>query len=166
MRLSHKNLLPVLAIVAGGVIGPSLSFSFLRSRPSDVPPAVISGMVTGRVTNAQGGGSVQAAQVFIGSLELGALSRRTGRYLLRDVPAGTYTMTVARIGYVTTERQITVGSGQTADQDFVIVEGPLQVNRVRRQREEGRFVKAMEERESVIPTESFGPVEVRAIRQR
>ncbi len=37
MRLSRTDLLPVLAVVAGGVIGASLSFSFLALSPSGVP---------------------------------------------------------------------------------------------------------------------------------
>ena len=37
MRLSRTDFVPVLAIVAGGVIGASLSFSFLRSPSGDVP---------------------------------------------------------------------------------------------------------------------------------
>ena len=36
MRLSRTHLVPVLAIVAGGVIGASLSFSFLELRSDDV----------------------------------------------------------------------------------------------------------------------------------
>jgi len=39
MRLSRKNLVPVLAIVAGGVIGASLSFGFLGRSPADDVPA-------------------------------------------------------------------------------------------------------------------------------
>ena len=38
MRLSGTDLLPVLTVLAGGVVGASLSFSFLGSRSSDVPP--------------------------------------------------------------------------------------------------------------------------------
>ncbi len=42
MRLSRIDLVPVLAIVAGGVIGASLSFSFVeRSRSDDVQPVVV-----------------------------------------------------------------------------------------------------------------------------
>ena len=40
MRLSRTDFVPVLAIVAGGVIGASLSFGFLGSRSEDVPPVV------------------------------------------------------------------------------------------------------------------------------
>ena len=40
MRLNRKDLVPVLTIVAGGVIGASLSFSFLGRSPAvDVPLA-------------------------------------------------------------------------------------------------------------------------------
>ena len=37
MGLSRTNFVPVLAIVAGGVIGASLSFGFLALRSEDVP---------------------------------------------------------------------------------------------------------------------------------
>ncbi len=37
MRLSRTDFFPLLTIVAGGVIGASLSFSFLGSRSDDVP---------------------------------------------------------------------------------------------------------------------------------
>ncbi len=36
MRLNRTDLVPVLAIAVGGVIGASLSFSFLGSRSDDV----------------------------------------------------------------------------------------------------------------------------------
>ena len=39
MRLSRTDFVPVLAIVAGGVIGASLSFGLLGSRSVDVPLA-------------------------------------------------------------------------------------------------------------------------------
>ncbi len=39
MRLSRAHLVPVLAIVAGGVIGVSLSFGFLGRSPADDVPA-------------------------------------------------------------------------------------------------------------------------------
>ena len=39
MRLSRTDFIPVLTIVAGVVIGASLSFGFLGSRSADVPAA-------------------------------------------------------------------------------------------------------------------------------
>ena len=40
MRLSRTDFVPVLAIVAGGVLGASLTFGFVGSRSEDVPPVV------------------------------------------------------------------------------------------------------------------------------
>ena len=50
MRLSRTHLGPVLAIVAGGVIGASLSFGSLGSRSADHARV---GTVTGQVTDAR-----------------------------------------------------------------------------------------------------------------
>ena len=149
MRLSRMDFVPVLTIMAGGVIGASLSFSFLGSRSDDVPgvtrgllyessatvePATRVGArvgtVTGRVTDAQTRGSVAAAQLYISSLNLGGLSQRNGRYLLQNVPVGTYTLAVARIGYRTVEVQITIGGGQTVERNFSIAEEALQLGTV------------------------------------
>ena len=94
---------------------------------------------------------------------LGALSQQNGQYLLQNVPAGTHTLSVSRIGYRTTEAQITVSGDQTVEQDFSVVEEAVQLDGVMViGRIPGRFVEAMEELESVIsPTESFQSVEVR-----
>ena len=85
------------------------------------------GTVTGEVTDAQSGVSVRAAQVFISDLRLGGLSQRNGRYLLQNVPAGTHTLSVTRMGYRTVEAQITVRGGQTVVQGFSIAEEALQL---------------------------------------
>ncbi len=49
MKLSRTDLVPLLAIVAGGVVGASLSFSFLGQSPADdvpSPDAVVVSSVT------------------------------------------------------------------------------------------------------------------------
>ena len=175
MRRSRKDLVPVLAIVAGGLIGASISFNFLGRSPgllyeysvtveSATRVAARVGTVTGQVTDAQAGVSLAAAQVYIANLDLlGALSQQNGQYLLQNVPAGTHTLSVSRIGYRTTEAQITVSGDQTVEQDFSVVEEAVQLDGVMViGRIPGRFVEAMEELESVIsPTESFQSVEVR-----
>ena len=45
MRLFRTDLVPALAIVVGGVIGGSLSFSLLGSRSDDVSPGVTLGLL-------------------------------------------------------------------------------------------------------------------------
>ena len=88
------------------------------------------GTVTGRVLDSQRGLPVAAVQVFISSLELGGLTQQNGRYLLQNVPAGTHTVSVSRIGYRTTEVQVTVGGGQTVEQNFTLTEEALQLDEI------------------------------------
>ncbi|MGD8872583.1 MAG: carboxypeptidase regulatory-like domain-containing protein, partial [Gemmatimonadota bacterium] len=63
------------------------------------------GTVTGRVTDSQGGAPIASVQIFIEDLNLGALTQQNGRYLLVNVPAGTHTVTAARIGYRTVTQE-------------------------------------------------------------
>ncbi len=139
MRLSRTDLLPVLTIVAGGILGASLSFSFIGSRANEVPVAVPlvvpsdaapapAGTVTGQVVDASSGQPIAAVQVFVPSLQLGGLTQPDGRYQLQNVPEGTYTLTAIRLGYRTTEVQITIGGGQAIEQNFSIAEEAIQLN--------------------------------------
>ncbi len=171
MRLARADLFPVLTIMAGGVIGASLSFGLLGSRSDDVPvadPVVrteVNGAVTGRVLDASTGQPIVAVQVFISSLDMGGLTYQNGRYLIQNVPVGTHTLSVSRIGYRNREVPITVGDGQTLEQDFSIAEEARQLNgiTVTAERTPGWFVEAMEE---LLASDSFQPVEVRVIRGR
>ena len=88
------------------------------------------GTVTGRVLDSQRGLPVAAVQVFIANLELGGLTQQNGRYLLQNVPAGTHTLSATRIGYRTTEVQVTVGGGQTVEQDFTLTEQALELDEI------------------------------------
>ena len=82
--------------------------------------AAQTGTVYGKVTDAQTGLPVARVQVFIFSLDFGGLSQQNGRYLLQNVPAGTHTLTVARIGYQTLQAQIVVTDKQSVEQNFAI----------------------------------------------
>ncbi len=88
------------------------------------------GTITGRVTDASTGQPLAAVQVFISALDLGGLTQQNGRYLLQNVPAGTHTLAVSRIGYRTVEAQVTVGGGQTVEQNFSVAEEALQLDEI------------------------------------
>ncbi len=90
-----------------------------------VPTPVQTGKITGQVIDEPTGLPVAAVQVFISNLRVGGLTQPNGRYLLQNVPAGTHTLTVARIGYGTTEVQIAVAGDRTLEQNFVISEEDL-----------------------------------------
>ena len=88
------------------------------------------GTVTGRVLDSRSGQPVSAAQVFISALDVGGLTQQNGRYLLQNVPAGTHTLSVARIGYRTEEAQVSVGGGQTVEQNFGLDEEALALDEI------------------------------------
>lgn len=72
------------------------------------------GIITGRVTDAASAAGVSAAQVQLAGLSLGTVTGDDGSYRIVNVPAGSYTLVVRRIGYE--ERRtpdVVVGTGAT-----------------------------------------------------
>jgi TonB-linked SusC/RagA family outer membrane protein len=92
--------------------------------------AAQTGTVTGRVINAETAQPVSAAQVFIEGTSAGVLSRQNGSYLLVNVPPGTQTVSVQRIGFRDATAQVTVGAGATVNLDFQVYEEALQLDAV------------------------------------
>ncbi len=94
MRLSRTDLVPVLAIVAGGAIGASLSFSFLGSRSEDVlvfdppmivqtsvPPATVEPLIWVEVPRNGSGVAARAAHLVREQHYIeAAMDRLTGNY--------------------------------------------------------------------------------------
>ena len=77
------------------------------------------GRVTGTVTDAGTGTPLEAAQVFVAGRTTGATTNAEGRYTIANVPAGTVTLVVRRIGYAEGGRSnVTVTAGQTVTADF------------------------------------------------
>jgi len=73
------------------------------------------GTITGTVSDATTGQTLESAQVFLPGLNMGGLSNQQGRFLLLNVPAGTHELRVELIGYETTTQQVTVSANQTAN---------------------------------------------------
>jgi TonB-dependent SusC/RagA subfamily outer membrane receptor len=92
--------------------------------------AAQTGSIAGRVIDAQSGQTLPAAQVFIGDLDIGVLTQQNGSYILLNVPAGSHTVTVQRIGYGETQETVAVTPGETAVLDFRITEQALQLDEI------------------------------------
>ena len=88
------------------------------------------GQVTGTVTDAQGGGPLSDAQVYVVGLQLGSLSRADGRFLILNVPTGTHELRVERIGYADQTQTITVEAGETAVANFAIASQALGLDEI------------------------------------
>jgi TonB-linked SusC/RagA family outer membrane protein len=78
------------------------------------------GQITGTVTNASSGAGLSEVQVFVSEQELGTLSRADGRFLILNVPAGSYELTAQRIGFATVTQSVTVTAGSAAVVDFTM----------------------------------------------
>lgn len=76
------------------------------------------GTVTGMITDASNGAGVQSVQVYLVDTGLGTLTNATGRFLILNVPAGTYTLRAERLGYATQDMQVNVTAGGTVAQNF------------------------------------------------
>ncbi len=88
------------------------------------------GNITGQVTDATAGTPLGEVQVYLAGAGLGTLSRQDGRYLLVNVPAGTYEMRAERIGMSTVSTQVTVTAGETVVQDFTLASEALGLDEI------------------------------------
>ena len=76
------------------------------------------GTVTGSATDASSSAGIQSVQVYLLDSGLGTLSNASGRFLILNVPAGSYTLRAERLGYATQDMQINVTAGGTVTQNF------------------------------------------------
>ena len=88
------------------------------------------GIITGRVTDAGPGTVLASVQIYIDALDIGTLSQPNGNYLLLNVPVGTHSLTVQRIGYRTVTVEVAVGQGVTVTQSFALDETALQLDEI------------------------------------
>ena len=70
------------------------------------------GSVAGHVTDARTGHGVPGARVSLQGASLGTVTNDSGGFRIANVPAGSYTLTVRRIGYVQGTQAITVAADQ------------------------------------------------------
>jgi hypothetical protein len=111
-RATVHGLLSLLAFVALTAFGMPLD-------------AQETGRITGTVVSAANMRPLDGAQVSIEGTGMGALANAQGRYLVLNVPAGTYTVRVTMIGFATTQQEVTVTAGGTATADFQLTETAL-----------------------------------------
>ncbi|HVL98011.1 MAG TPA: carboxypeptidase regulatory-like domain-containing protein, partial [Egibacteraceae bacterium] len=85
------------------------------------------GAIAGRVTDASTGAAVGGATVTVtdaaGAQAGQTTTDPTGNYLIEDLSAGQYTVTVRAAGYQTGTQGVTVTEGATATADFVLQAG-------------------------------------------
>src|SRR2546422_7537169 len=106
----------VVAMASAGFSQPETQK--LKAAP---PPVASTGRIAGKVT--EGGKTpIQFASVDIPELKRGVPSDENGKFVLTDVPAGTYTLRAKDVGHGTLTQQVTVKAGATVTVDFTFGE--------------------------------------------
>jgi TonB-dependent receptor len=118
------------------------------------------GRVVGKVLSAQTAEPLSSAQVFVGEGSIGSLSSLDGRYVLRDVPAGTHEIHVQLIGYGSKKiTGVVVTAGETTVLDVTIETRAVDVEGVvvTSMAERGSTTSLMtERRRSVVLSDAIG----------
>lgn len=73
------------------------------------------GSIVGYVTDAETRAPLPGVNMVLEDTERGAATEQDGRFVIADVPAGTYTIRASLVGYLTAERTIRVRAGETAE---------------------------------------------------
>lgn len=88
------------------------------------------GTLTGRVTDAPTGQPLANAQIALVGTNLGAQTNSDGQYTIRAIPPGTFQIRALRVGYGELRRAVTIGTGQTATENFQMQPVPVALNPV------------------------------------
>jgi len=88
------------------------------------------GTVTGIIRDRAGMSPLSAAQVHIPGTGVGTLTGANGRYLLTQVPAGTHTLRVERLGYSPVQVEIQVVSGETLEVNLQLQQQALDLDEI------------------------------------
>ena len=88
------------------------------------------GQITGTVTAANTGAPLSEVQVYLVGRDQGTLTRSDGRYLILNIPAGTYELRAERIGYGAGTETVQVTAGGTASLDFRLGEQALGLDEI------------------------------------
>ncbi|MGI4759234.1 MAG: TonB-dependent receptor domain-containing protein [Janthinobacterium lividum] len=91
--------------------------------------AQATGSVAGRVTTTDGD-PAEAVSVGLQGQALGSNTNDQGNYLIKNVPAGTYTLRVSSVGLKPEQQQVTVAPGQRVTIDFRLAESTAELQEV------------------------------------
>ena len=78
--------------------------------------------IEGTVRHAGTGAPLGGVQISLPALGLGGITDPGGRYEVGDIPPGTHTLEVTRIGFATEAREVTLADGQTLSLDVELRE--------------------------------------------
>ena len=106
-----------------------LLFPLVVCAAATTAQAQTSGTITGRITNSNGG-AVEAVSVGLQGQTKGDITDEQGRFRIRQVAPGQYTLVVTALGLKTEQQTVTVTAGQTATANFSLTENAAELKEV------------------------------------
>jgi len=88
------------------------------------------GQITGQVVGARNGAPIADVQVYLEGTQRGVLTGQNGRFLLINVPVGSYELRAERIGYSAATQSVSVQSGGTAEINFQLEDQALGLDEI------------------------------------
>lgn len=104
-------------------------FPLVACAVSATAQAQTTGTISGRVTNSNGG-AVEAVSVGLQGQAKGSITDEQGRFRIRQVAPGQYTLVVSAVGLKTEQQTVTVVAGQTATINLALAESAAELKEV------------------------------------
>jgi iron complex outermembrane receptor protein len=106
-----------------------LLFPLVVCAAATTAQAQATGTITGRITN-RNGGAVEAVSVGLQGQTKGDITDEQGRFRIRQVAPGQYTLVVSAVGLKTEQQTVTVVAGQTATLNVALAESAAELKEV------------------------------------
>ncbi|MGQ0643646.1 MAG: SusC/RagA family TonB-linked outer membrane protein [Gemmatimonadaceae bacterium] len=107
-----------------------LLIAAVAAAPFAVAGAQNTGSIRGRVTDANGQRPIPDVQLLVVGAGSGALTNANGEFVIINVPVGSRTVRVRRLGFVPTERAVTVTAGESVQLDFTLAQSLTQLEQL------------------------------------
>ncbi len=109
----------------------NITFLFCLLTLSSLLDAQSSGKLVGTVSDASTGETLIGVNVFIQEISTGAATDINGRYLILNIPAGSYTVTASFVGYAKVEqREVKIFIDRTTELNFQLTDESVQIEQV------------------------------------
>src|SRR5690348_1488822 len=92
--------------------------------------AIAQGTISGRVTAQGSSDPLPESRVAVVGTNLVGSTAADGRYSIRNVPAGAWTVRVLRVGYQEQKKSVTMTSGQNVVLDFALEQAVVKLSEV------------------------------------
>ena len=92
--------------------------------------SIFSSVVRGRISDSSSKEELVGAKILIKELKTGVISGLDGTYIVKNVPAGNYTIVCSFIGYQTIETKISVKETESRPIDFYLIPQTTELNQV------------------------------------